>query len=56
MDSLTVHQHRRLLLKFLLGSPLLGLPGYATFDTKAKEIEHAGTANVKDITSAYLAT
>ncbi len=45
-----------LLLKFLLGSPLLGLPGYATFDTKAKEIEHAGTANVKDITSAYLAT
>jgi 4-hydroxymandelate oxidase len=39
MDSLTVHQHRRLLLKFLLGSPLLSLTGCSTSDTNQKEIE-----------------
>jgi isopentenyl diphosphate isomerase/L-lactate dehydrogenase-like FMN-dependent dehydrogenase len=38
MNSLTVQQQRRLLLKFILGSPLLCLPGCFASETKTKEL------------------
>ncbi len=39
MNASTNHQHRRLLLKFLLGSPLLCLPGCSSSETKEKDVK-----------------